>query len=310
MLKLLLKILFKLLRNRWVLTLLAIHVFIGLLVSPFIHSNNANQYRDNGWARAISSSSLYWPSYVFTTEPVIDSTSLKTFRYSSFDLLTYRSERAFTGPPSKDHEKMFVKSLSYCMARESANKDFVFNLLEDVTSGGEKSEEIQRTRKIIIDKMDGFTFSDVIEAGHECNENLVEDFKDATTLAIKDSVINKVVTTPEIANLEGSMADIMPVDTQPTTNAESVFDAAAAKVNDQYESQWLAIKNDPAKFLSVCTEQGASYSINMGGAEPVQATKDAELECSWQLTELKSCMEKESPNASECNDKVFNNGKY
>ena len=292
------------------MTLLLIHVLIGLIISPFIHSNNANEYRPEGWQRTFTGSLLWWPSYIFTTEPILDTTSFETFRFSTADLLEYRSERAFTGVPTKENELMFRKSFQYCMTRESVDKDTVINLLDDITSGGEKNEEIMRINLIVMKKMNGYTFSEVIEAGQKCNENLVEDFEDTTTSAIKDAVIGKVAETSEVYNLEGSMADIIAINPQPTTNAEGVFRAAAAKVSDQYESEWLAIKNNPAKFLSVCTEQGARYSIDMGGTGPVQATKDAELECSMQLTDLKACMEKESPNARECNDKVFNNGKY
>jgi hypothetical protein len=157
--------------------LFALYTIIGLILTPFIYSNNAQGYRSEkssayGWGKALGGA-FYWPSYLFSIEPEADGESLESFEKSIIDIVNYRNDKLFTGARSSTHGYMVFKAISSCMGLEYIGKEDISSLYEKIVAGNiiDKTEA-ERIAKITMEKMDGYDFSDIIEAGAECEEEL------------------------------------------------------------------------------------------------------------------------------------------
>lgn len=148
--------------------LFVIYTIVGLILTPFIYSNNAAGYRDGSTARnwgAALGGALYWPSYLFSIEPEIDSASIDSFQKSIIDIVEYRNNKLFTGSRSRSHGDMVFGAIDSCLAIELANTNY-----KEIFSANTESKEIDRIRSAIMNKMDGDDFADIIKAGEKCRE--------------------------------------------------------------------------------------------------------------------------------------------
>ena len=99
--------------------IIALYIAIGVLLSPFIYSNNAYSYKPEGTAKKIGYSlgnSFYWPSYLFSIEPEVDSQSVDSFQKSIIDMIKWRAEKLYTGGRSNLDGEMVFLSISNCLA--------------------------------------------------------------------------------------------------------------------------------------------------------------------------------------------------
>lgn len=293
--------------------LFAIYTIIGLLCVPFIFFNNAEGYRPAPskiyqWSKA-TGGALYWPSYVFSIEPEVDSESVDSFQNSIIDIVNYRNDKFFTGKRNDSHGYMIFTAISDCLALEGADKDHILSLYKDIFSGNTNDKEIERIRSAVMKKMDGYDFADIVEAGAECGEDLEKSLASATVSALAE----KLTSEPTSNNT-------LPVNPTPTSNSNAtlepstqsepnrVFEEAAKQTAIQYDAKWKAIKNNPTKFLNDCKSEGIGLAINLGETNSVEAEKQVEINCNIQLTSLKNCMDKPEADAYNCYVKVFETG--
>ncbi len=156
--------------------LIALYIAIGVFFSPFIYSNNAYSYKPESTAKKIGYSlgnSFYWPSYLFSIEPEVDSESIDSFQKSIIDMIKWRGDKLYTGGRSNLNGEMVFLSISNCLAVEGLKDNNIASLYSKVfTENLESNQEIEKMRDDVMSKMDGYDFSDIIEAGAECNEEL------------------------------------------------------------------------------------------------------------------------------------------
>lgn len=170
--------------------LFAVYAIIGLICVPFIYFNNAEGYKPasgkmHQWGRALGQA-LYWPSYVFSIEPEVDSESVNSFQKSIIEIVAYRNDKLFTGKRSGHHEHMVLTALGNCLALEGADKNSILNLYQELFEGNTEGKEVERIRSAIMEKMDGYDFADIVEAGEECGENLDYTIVSTTVSAIAE----------------------------------------------------------------------------------------------------------------------------
>lgn len=175
--------------------LFAVYTIIGLLCVPFIYFNNAEGYKPAPnklyqWGRALGQG-LYWPSYVFSIEPEVDSESVDSFQRSIIDIVAYRNDKLFTGKRSGNHEYMVIMAIGNCLALEGANKNSILNLYQELFEGNAKGKEVGRIRSAVMEKMDGYDFADIVEAGEECGEGLDRSLVSATVSAIAEKITSE-----------------------------------------------------------------------------------------------------------------------
>lgn len=171
--------------------LFAIYTIIGIILAPFIYQNNAEGYRPAGssayqWGKALGGA-LYWPSYLFSIEPKVDSKSLESFQNSIIDMVNYRNDKLFTGKRSDSHASMIFTAIGNCLAREGADKSHILSLYNEIFAGDTKGKEIERIRTSVMKKMDGYDFADIVKTGAECGDGLDKSLASATISALADT---------------------------------------------------------------------------------------------------------------------------
>ena len=158
--------------------LIGIYLLIGVMLTPLIYSNNAQGYRNvvsnsYGWGQALGGS-LYWPSYLFSIEPEVNSDSLETFEKSIVDIIKYRNEKLFTGKRSNSHAIIVLSSIGNCLISEGAisnNKDSIY---KEIFNSKRNDKQVEKIRNKVMNMMDGYDFSDIVEKGVECSESVTK----------------------------------------------------------------------------------------------------------------------------------------
>ena len=155
----------------------AIYTLIGILCVPFIYSNNAEGYRSGSsslkWGHAIGHA-FYWPSYIFSIEPEVDSDSLDSFQESLLQILKYRNDKLFTGKRSSEHGYLVLTSIGNCLAIEGAGKENIPSLYDKIFKNNINNRSLNDIRQKIMEKFDGYDFSDIVSEGDDCKEELEE----------------------------------------------------------------------------------------------------------------------------------------
>lgn len=98
------------------------------------------------------------------------------------------------------------------------------------------------------------------------------------------------------------------LETSKQTEANRVFDEAAADVANDYEAQWLSIRENPAQYLDDCQSGERSLAMELGGMESADAEKEAKKTCNRQIVDLKKCMDEPSATAQTCFQNVMESG--
>lgn len=152
---------------------IGLYILIVLIFTPFIYFNNAEEHRGgrSPWGSALGHS-FYWPSYLFSIEPVVDGTTTATFQSSIIEMIKYRNDKLFTGQRSSSHGLMIQRSIGNCMVQAGIDKNNVLDLYKKLLNGDKQEDEIERISLAVIEKMDGYDFADIVEAGVECSETL------------------------------------------------------------------------------------------------------------------------------------------
>lgn len=293
--------------------LFAIYTIIGILCIPFIYYNNAEGYRPapsnaRQWGSAMGGA-FYWPSYIFSIEPEVDSESLESFQKSIIDIINYRNDKLFTGKRSDSYGDMIFTAIGNCLALEGANKENILSLYKNIFTENIRDKEIERIRSAVMEKMDGYDFSDIVETGAECGNDLNKSLASATISALADTL------PPKPSSDDTRSDNPTPAPDSNTTSESSaqldpnqVFKEAAKQSAIEYEARWKAIKENPAKFLSDCKSEEIRLAMELGGMSSIDAEKQAETNCNIQLTSLKNCMDKPDADAYGCYVEVFERG--
>lgn len=146
------------------------YTIIGLIISPFIYFNNSYQYRENlaiGIGSALGGA-FYWPSYLLSVEPTLDGESVTSFEKSIMEIINYRNDKLFTGKRSSAHSRMIATAIGNCLAVEGKKNNISFTY--DQMFSDDKDIGIEKSRATILQKMDGYDFSDIIDAGAQCGK--------------------------------------------------------------------------------------------------------------------------------------------
>jgi len=67
---------------------------------------------------------------------------------------------------------MIITAVGSCLALEGLERNNIPTLYKEIFSGEAISEEMERIRSVVMKKMDGYDFADIIKAGEECSEDL------------------------------------------------------------------------------------------------------------------------------------------
>ncbi len=148
------------------------YIVIGLMFSPLIYSNNAQKYREGTsayrWGQAMGQS-FYWPSYLFSIEPVVDGSSVESFNISIGNILKYRDEKLFTGKRTNTHAFLILKSINSCLIKDGllVNSNQL-NSYKRVFENEVTNKYLDDIRKKVMDRFDGYDFADIVEEVEEC----------------------------------------------------------------------------------------------------------------------------------------------
>lgn len=140
-----------------ILTILfVIYTAIGLLLTPFIRSNNAYAYRHDiskatGWGRSIGNA-FYWPSYLFSIEPELDGSNATAFQDSIVEIAKYRDKKLYVSEESMNKMSM---AIGICILRDEASDP--------------NGKSIDGVRESIMDLFDGYDFADIMQEGYKCD---------------------------------------------------------------------------------------------------------------------------------------------
>lgn len=306
--------------GRNVKQLFALYTIIGIILTPLIYSNNAEGYRPANssayqWGKALGGA-IYWPSYLFSIEPEVDSESLESFQKSVIDIVNYRNDKLFTGKRSDNNASMIFASISNCLALEGADKKNILSLYNEIFTENTKSKEIERIRSSVMQKMDGYDFADIVETGAECGDNLDKSPASATIFAPADTLTSEPTggdyrsDNSAPVSISESVPPGVPAK-QPET--EHALQEAAKKADtERFPIQWVTdhwklIQEDPDKYLRDCQVQyiQEAMSNGMSASEAAERIKES---CELQLAEIKICMNKPSADASFCFGEVYGEG--
>ena len=173
--------------------ILVIYAVLGLIFTPLIYSNNANEYRSGTTGMKIGlalAGGLYWPSYLFSLEPEVDGKSFENFEASLLNIVEYRNDKLFTGTRTPEHGKMVLTAIGSCAALEGAgNFEDAYKM---VFTKEVSSDDVKRIRAALMNRMDGHDFLDVVKEGRKCQDELLKN----KAKPIKST--NSIVTVPAI----------------------------------------------------------------------------------------------------------------
>lgn len=291
-----------------------IYLLIGLILSPFIHSNNANSHRPARssayqWGNTLGNS-FYWPSYLFSIEPEVDGENIDTFQKSIIDIIKYRNEKLFTGKKTPEHGFMVVNSIGSCLiAAGFGKKDEIHSLYNNFLTEKIDEKNLNDIRQKVINRFDGLDFSDIIDEGEKCqNEWDLIDLNHAITSKSENN--NKTLATTSEKALPPEPTP-QPANSPPQVVEKSpaeVFKEAEMESFREYTRQWKEIEADPQSFLNKCITGDIEMLTRLGGYTQKEAATKAKSQCSTQLTELKACMDKPNARADYCFTEVFERG--
>ncbi len=165
--------------------LFVIYTVIGLILVPFIHSNNSMEHRlyrgnSNQWAESFGHA-FWWPSYLFSIEPEIDGDSEEAFGKSFSEIVKYRNEKLYTGAGQHLNEElqMMSESLSLCFIKEyfSDGVDPSDPLYVKLISGKIDDTDMHNFMLILKEAQKYSSIDEMIEAGANGEIGVSKDYK-------------------------------------------------------------------------------------------------------------------------------------
>lgn len=154
--------------------IIGIQVLIMLCFTPFIYSNSAEAYRyeasERGWGQAFGSS-FWWPSYLFSIEPVVDGSSVESFDASLVEILNFRRDKFFAGNRGDKDGQLMYLALGSCLTK--AGFDIDAESIKSYLFSEELDGELSAIRQEVMDKMDGHDFGSILKDGYECRSELL-----------------------------------------------------------------------------------------------------------------------------------------
>lgn len=148
--------------------LVAIYLFLALIFTPFIYSNNGTKYfytTAYGIGTAFGGS-LLWPSYVFAWEPEIDGDSEQEFISSLSEIVSWRESKSFT--IKRVNGVAMLNAIGYCLLEESQ-----INIpIQQLFSGqANDTEELRQAKERVMNRFDGMDFKDILDEGDDCKKS-------------------------------------------------------------------------------------------------------------------------------------------
>lgn len=155
------------------------YLLIGVVLMPLIYWNNANGSRDAGKAETfgmtVTTSLLFWPSYLFSIEPEIDGDSATEFDQSIRKMLDYRNNKWFAGSArqgaASENFSMVNRALAYCAV--VFDKRGRLHELNGWNSLRHNLDDpyFKSLHEKLMDHFDGQDFAGVIKRGNRCLKN-------------------------------------------------------------------------------------------------------------------------------------------
>jgi hypothetical protein len=150
---------------------IAVYIFLVLLFSPFIYSNNALGYKYHQSSHAIGmaiGNSFYWPSYLFSTDPTVDGQSIDSFQKSINNMLEWRANKLYTGARNSTDRDMVISSVVACLNYAVLEKNLDYKFTTDILSNMDYSNIFKDIFTKTINEMDGYDFADIVKSGSDC----------------------------------------------------------------------------------------------------------------------------------------------
>lgn len=189
--------------------LLAIYLIIGLLFTPFIYSNNAEDYRPGTAGTRAGSAiagGIYWPSYLFSIEPEVDSSSFTSFQKSLTKMVEWRNDKLFTGTRTQQHGMMVMDAVGSCAALEGAGD--IKNAYTMMLSADLKGEKIEKIRANLMKRMDGYDFLALVKEGDKCKQELIRNPPKDSISPAPATIISEKSPLISVPNIDGNCKNI------------------------------------------------------------------------------------------------------
>lgn len=235
---------------------------------------------------------------------------MATFKKSIFEIIQYRNGKLFTGQRTSQHGSMIMNSIGSCLiATGFGNKDEIQLIYNNFLSEETNKKNINNIHQKIMDRFDGFDFSDIVNEGEKCKSEW-----GSISLPSSSEGASKVPVISSERNLSPeSTSQRVATPQQPQQaifeqSADKVFKAEEIESLQNYTRKWEAILADPQAFLNKCIVDEAGMLLRQGSFKQENAEIMAKSKCSTQLTELKACMDKPNARADHCFMEVFEHG--
>ena len=157
--------------------LIGAYLAIGVLMAPFMRSNDLIAYRgfETSYSYGMTLASIpFWPSYFFSIEPELDGSSNEKFIQSIGKVLRYREEKMFTGKSnSKTYQNVEIvyNALGMCILAEGAKVNVDGrNMVRAFFEGNLDNPELRNIQRKVMKKFDDYDFADIYHAGKKCQK--------------------------------------------------------------------------------------------------------------------------------------------
>lgn len=277
--------------------IISIYILIGIILSPFIYRNDAIGYMQGvstgtKYGMAIGES-IYWPSFLFSIEPTIDSKDVNTFQNSIIEIIEYRNNKLFTGKRTYYYANIVSQSIDICLAvaAKVAVTSDTSSLLRFVMNANSSDKEIIEIRKILMDRFDGFDFADIVAEGEKCQSEW------------KNGNFSKRIDAAQKSEIKKS-------DEKVTENNSNKLQDGTKNNDDQLlEKDFHKMNNDSITYINECIESAKDKAIRYGG----YTTKNVDKEyiekynvkemCKTYISNINHCVKDEKNTLKACYEK-------
>ena len=267
---------------------IGIYLLIGILIAPFMRSNDLVAYRgfdkSNSIGRTLASVP-FWPSYLFSIEPELNASNSDSFITSITDVLKFREDKLFTGGGKSKHYQNFslvYEALGACVAAEGASINMSDTaIVKAFFDKGANDFDLLEVRGKVMKRFDGHDFSDIYHEGEKCR-----DLYNQKNTAKKLSAPVK---------LEYAVVPVAPVQ-----EASSIAQKELNNFNVGYGLKWGEVSQRPQFFIQQCQKYSVENAMLQGGWTEERAREWVGDSCENEFAKLKKCLSGEAPYAAKC----------
>lgn len=188
---------------------IGIYLLIGVLIAPFMRSNDLVAYRGFEKTNSIGMTLMsvpFWPSYLFSIEPELNASNSDSFITSIADVLKFREDKLFTGGgKSKQYQNfsLVYEALGACVAAEGASINMSDTaVVKAFFDKGANDLDLLDIRGKVMKRFDGHDFSDIYHEGQKCHEIYVQKRAANKSAAVAPSQVVKIIVPKPIGDCD------------------------------------------------------------------------------------------------------------